>query len=35
VENPLKAQAADYRKATVTVLRSGKDASAILLPVVP
>jgi putative CocE/NonD family hydrolase len=35
VDNPLKAQPADYRKATITVLRSVKEASAIWLPVVP
>ncbi len=34
VPNIFNAKAADYRKATVTVLRSGKDLSAILLPVV-
>jgi putative CocE/NonD family hydrolase len=34
-ENPLTAQPSDYRKATITVLRSSKEPSAIWLPVVP
>jgi hypothetical protein len=34
VPNIFNAKAADYRKATITVLRSGKDLSAIWLPVV-
>jgi putative CocE/NonD family hydrolase len=35
VDNPLTAQPADYRKATISVLRSATQASAIWLPVVP
>jgi uncharacterized protein len=35
VENPLAAQPSDYKKATITVLRSAQQASAIWLPVVP
>jgi putative CocE/NonD family hydrolase len=35
VENPLKAKTEDYQKATVTILHSGADASAVWLPVVP
>jgi putative CocE/NonD family hydrolase len=35
VDNPLAAEPADYKIATVTVLRSANQASAILLPVVP
>jgi uncharacterized protein len=35
VDNPLLAQPSDYRRATVTVLRSPEHASAIYLPVVP
>ncbi|HTV50945.1 MAG TPA: CocE/NonD family hydrolase [Steroidobacteraceae bacterium] len=35
VDNPLLAKPADYRKATITVLRSAQGASAIWLPVVP
>ena len=35
VENPLKAKPADYQKATVTILHSGENASAVWLPVVP
>jgi predicted acyl esterase len=35
VKNPLFAQPSDYRKATVTLLRSNDSASAIWLPVVP
>jgi uncharacterized protein len=35
VQNPLAPQSSDYRKATVTVLRSANEASAIWLPVVP
>jgi hypothetical protein len=34
VENPLLAAPSDYRKATVTVMRSADQASAVLLPVV-
>ncbi|HEY1613133.1 MAG TPA: CocE/NonD family hydrolase [Rhizomicrobium sp.] len=34
VDNPLFAKPSDYRKATVTVLRSARQASAIWLPVV-
>ena len=35
VQNPLSPQSSDYRKATVTVLRSSSQASAIWLPLVP
>jgi putative CocE/NonD family hydrolase len=35
VENPLMAKPGDYRKATVTILHSGDDASAVWLPIVP
>jgi uncharacterized protein len=35
VESPLSAKPADYKKATITVWRSGSEASAIWLPVVP
>ena len=35
VPNIFDAQAADYRKATITVLRSASDLSAVWLPVVP
>jgi putative CocE/NonD family hydrolase len=35
VDNPLFPKPDDYRKATVTVLRSGANASAIWLPVAP
>ncbi|HVW70730.1 MAG TPA: CocE/NonD family hydrolase [Steroidobacteraceae bacterium] len=35
VENPLTAQPGDYRKATISVLRSGNESSAVWLPVVP
>ncbi len=35
VENPLKAAPADYQKATVTILHSSENASAVWLPVVP
>jgi putative CocE/NonD family hydrolase len=35
VENPLFAKPSDYKAQTVTVLRSGDQASAIWLPVVP
>ncbi len=35
VENPLKAKPSDYQKATVTILHSADDASAVWLPVVP
>ncbi len=35
VGNPLLAEPADYKSATVTVLHSANEASAILLPVVP
>jgi predicted acyl esterase len=35
VENPLKAKPSDYQTATVTILHSGADASAVWLPVVP
>jgi putative CocE/NonD family hydrolase len=35
VANPLKAKPEDYQKATVTILHSGADASAMWLPVVP
>lgn len=35
VDNPLSPRPSDYRKATITVLRSAKEASAIWLPVVP
>ncbi|HKD23921.1 MAG TPA: CocE/NonD family hydrolase [Rhizomicrobium sp.] len=34
VENPLLAKPSDYKKATVTVLHAGENASAIWLPVV-
>ena len=34
-DNPLLPKPADYQKATVTVMRSGDDASAIWLPVAP
>ncbi|HUO92385.1 MAG TPA: CocE/NonD family hydrolase [Rhizomicrobium sp.] len=34
VENPLLAKASDYRKATVTILHAGDNASAVWLPVV-
>jgi putative CocE/NonD family hydrolase len=35
VANPLYPSPADYRKATVTVMRQGDQASAVWLPVVP
>ena len=35
VQNPLSPQPSDYRKATITVLRSSKEPSAIWLPAVP
>ncbi len=35
VQNPLSPQSSDYRKATVTMLRSASQPSAIWLPVVP
>jgi putative CocE/NonD family hydrolase len=35
VANPLSPQPSDYRKATITMLRSVKQASAVWLPVVP
>ena len=34
-DDPLSPKPSDYQKATVTVMRSGDGASAILLPVVP
>ena len=34
-DNPLLPKASDYQKATVTVMRSGDEASAVWLPVVP
>ena len=34
VADPFGAKAADYRAATITVMRSGADASAVWLPVV-
>jgi len=35
VDNPLLPKAADFKKATVTVMRSSEGASAVWLPVVP
>jgi uncharacterized protein len=35
VDNPLSARPSDYKKATITVLRSANQASAVWLPVVP
>jgi hypothetical protein len=35
VANPLSAKPSDYQKATVTVMRSGDQASAVWLPVAP
>jgi putative CocE/NonD family hydrolase len=35
VDNPLFPKAADFKKATVTILRSSDEASAVWLPVVP
>lgn len=35
VDNPLFPKASDFKKATITVLRSGNEASAVWLPVVP
>ena len=35
VDNPLMAKPQDYRKATITILRSADQASAVWLPVVP
>jgi uncharacterized protein len=35
VENPLAPKPSDFKKATITVLRSADDASAIWLPVIP
>jgi putative CocE/NonD family hydrolase len=35
VQNPLSPKPSDYNKATITVLRSAKEPSAIWLPVVP
>jgi predicted acyl esterase len=35
VDNPLFPKASDFKKATITVLRSSDEASAIWLPVVP
>ena len=35
VDNPLFAKPGDYKAQTITILRSGNEASAIYLPVVP